>query len=88
MTPPFKLRYTNKWREITYFSNLGGFWGPGDTRRLIERVTTNADFSKEFASVEDAREVLSMSGNQVATPDKDGVIIGWQIIDATGRAAK
>lgn len=59
MTPPFRLRATNQWGERHYFCNLGGFWGPTDTRRLIERTTEKFDNGKTFAAPEDAREILT-----------------------------
>ncbi len=76
----FKLKYTNQYHEVSYFCNLGGFWGPTDTRRLIERVTSKAENAKEFATVEEAREVLALTDN--AKNEK------WAIIDAAGNVVK
>lgn len=76
----FKLKYTNQWNEVTYLANLGGVWGPNDTRRLIERVTTNIANAKEFDTVEAAREALAITDNA-----KNPM---WQVVDATGAAVK
>lgn len=80
MTPPFKLKYTNQHHEVTYLANLGGHWGPGDTRRLIERVTTKFENAKEFATVAEAHETLVVTDNVTNKM--------WQIVDADGNAVK
>ncbi len=79
MTPPFKLRTTDP-RDRHYFCNLGGYWGAGDTRRLIERTTSNPANAKEFETVDGAKEILTLSDNL-----KNG---RWEIIDANGEAVK
>lgn len=81
----YKLRFTNVWGERYWLANLGGFWGPGDTRRLIERTSSRAEQGREFASAELARETLTISGNSATKPDKHGVVVGWQVIDADGK---
>lgn len=73
---PFKLRFTNPYGERFFFCNLGGFWGPDDTRRLIERTTTISAQAREFATTDEAKETLVAAG-------KPG---GWEIMDADGRA--
>ncbi len=80
MTPPFKLRHTNLWNSVTFFANLGGFWGPGDTRRLIERVVEKPENARVFDTVEEARDVLVLSDNLNSKH--------WQIIDAEGKPVK
>lgn len=88
MTPPFRLRSTNKWGERHYFCNLGGFWGPGDTRRLIERTSEKFANGKEFETVDAAKEILTVSDNKVAEPDRYGQVVGWQIVDANEEVVK
>lgn len=88
MIPPFRLRATNQWGERHYFCNLGGFWGIGDTRRLIERTSEKFSNGKEFATVEEAMEVLTLTDNKVAQPDEQGGVKGWQIVDADGVVVK
>jgi len=88
MKPPFKLRATNQWGERHYFCNLGGHWGPGDTRRLIERTTEKFENGKEFETVEAAKEILTLTGNTMAEPDKYGDVRGWQIVDSEQQVVK
>ncbi len=88
MIPPFRLRATNQWGERHFFCNLGGHWGPGDTRRLIERTTERFENGKEFATIEEAKEILTLSGNAIAIPDAHGVVKGWQVVDAKQEVVK
>lgn len=76
--PPFKLRFTNTWGEKFFFQNLGGFWGPHDTRRLIERTSSQRAQGREFETVDAAKEVMQSS--QMGE--------GWQIIDGDGNVVE
>ncbi len=80
MKPPFRLRTTNPNEPWHYFCNLGGFWGPGDTRRLIERTTSKFENGKEFSTPEEAKEILTLSDN--LTNGR------WQIVDAEQQVVK
>jgi hypothetical protein len=66
----FKLRFTNPWGEQFYFCNLGGFWHANDTRRLIERTTSQAAQARRFDTRELAEEVLTVTEAK-----------GWEIVE-------
>ncbi len=80
MIPPFRLRTTSKFEGPFFFCNLGGWWHPGDTRRLIERTTSTPADAKEFATAEEAREILTVTDNL-----KTG---RWEIVDSDGQVVK
>jgi hypothetical protein len=81
---PFVLRFTNNWNDRWteeagqqfFFTGMGDFWPSSKhpNRRLVRPTTRKRDEAKEFASVEEAREVIALTG---ATH--------FEIVDAGGR---
>lgn len=85
-TAPFRLKFTNQWEgrwtdehgSVFYFCNLGAMWPHYPTRRLIERTTRYMREAREFATIEEAREVLVAAGQPR----------GWEVVDSKGEAVE
>lgn len=66
----FILKFTNPYGEWFYFCNLGGFWHASDTRRLIERTTSQVRDARRFDTRELAEEVLTVTEAK-----------GWEVVE-------
>ncbi len=83
-TAPLVLRFTNNWPDrwteeagkSFFFVGLGDCWpvSKHPNRRLVRETTRNRTQAKEFASLEEAREIIALTG---ATH--------FEIVDAGGR---
>lgn len=64
------LRFTNPYGEVFYLQNLGNIWPHAPERRLIAATTPDRAKAREFATKDEATEVLVQAGGPA----------GWEVV--------
>lgn len=64
-------RYEKSEPVTTYFQRLGQQWPHDPSKRLIDATCIDKNDARQFATAEEAREVLVVAGNPT----------GWELVD-------